>query len=490
MDRALDAGLLLSGLHFDNGFGDYRNDGLKIARDVGTLPVYAKLAAQFKALSRFVSEKADTTSGAVDDFRIYLDNRHVGRDRLIRLSATRTILGRGRSAAGRRKAYSRIDLLDDNLVMRQSGAFHSNDTAVNDGDEFDWFLRNIVKRGFDRVVTRVSVTTNDTMADERIEPSVLCPYVEFGDYISVDAQDIDAFLALRNVVENYVAQPKYDRPLALAVFGPPGSGKSFIVKQILKSIPLCKIDKGLEFNLSQVTSMEHLSRHFHRIQDSATSDAIPVAFFDEFDSPFNGIDVGWLKSFLMPLQDGLYTEGSEVFNVKKAIFVFAGGIAGSYAAFCDQYKGHTAQKAPDFISRLRGFMDVQEIALGVKRRRRGSVAAGGGFGSPLDNDRAAQLRRAVILRSMLLLKLPQIVDKGSKFARIENEIVDAFLHVKKFKYGVRSMEAIIEMSRMPQSASSFLRSSLPPSAQIEMHVNAEEFLKIVHENRHGSGGEE
>ena len=107
-----------------------------------------------------------------------------------------------------------------------------------------------------------------------------------------------------------------------------------------------------------------------------------------------------------------------------------------------------------------------------------------------DGDRAAQLRRAVILRSLLLEKLPQIVDKGSKFARIENEIVDAFLQVPGFEYGVRSMEAIIQMSRIPENASSFLRSALPPAAQIELHVDPGKFFQVIHEDRELRSDEE
>jgi hypothetical protein len=75
--------------------------------------------------------------------------------------------------------------------------------------------------------------------------------------------------------------------------------------------------------MSQVLDVGQLSRHFHRIQDHGSGEQIPIAFFDEFDSPFDQTEVGWLKYFLMPLQDGVYTESSDTFDVSRAIFLNA-----------------------------------------------------------------------------------------------------------------------------------------------------------------------
>ena len=54
---------------------------------------------------------------------------------------------------------------------------------------------------------------------------------------------------MKKIINDYEAYDKGEKPLSIGVFGPPGSGKSFGVKQIAKeTIQDVKI---LEFNLSQ-----------------------------------------------------------------------------------------------------------------------------------------------------------------------------------------------------------------------------------------------
>jgi len=87
-------------------------------------------------------------------------------------------------------------------------------------------------------------------------------------------------------------------------------------------------------------------------------------FFDEFDSPFEG-KLGWLKYFLSPMQDGTFRDGESVHPIGKSIFVFAGGINSTFAAFSqDGLKGQEKEqefknaKVPDFISRLCGYVNI------------------------------------------------------------------------------------------------------------------------------------
>jgi hypothetical protein len=73
--------------------------------------------------------------------------------------------------------------------------------------------------------------------------------------------------------------------------------------------------------------------------------------------------------------------------------------------------------------------------------------------------------------------VPQIFD-DQEAACIDSGVLRAFLRVPRYKHGARSMEAIIDMSALVGKRR-FTQAALPPSKQLEMHVNSEIFLKLV-----------
>jgi hypothetical protein len=182
------------------------------------------------------------------------------------------------------------------------------------------------------------------------------------------------------------------------------------------------------------------------------------------------------------MQDGKFKAGESTYRIGRAIFVFAGGICKSWSEFYGQQllekgagdkelakEGFTSKKGPDFISRLRGYLDIQSINPGK--------AGGAGVVSQEANE-VLMVRRAILLRSLLEVHLPSIIDKNSKEAGIDPDVVRAFLRVPEYYHEVRSMRAIIEMSRI-SSRGTFHKSSLPTSDQLSMHVDANAFGKLV-----------
>jgi len=300
------------------------------------------------------------------------------------------------------------------------------------------------------------------------------PRGRFGKFLTVDRREIEALRAIRSLIEEYCALGHADRPVSIAVFGPPGSGKSFGVAQVAASVlPGCI--RKVEFNLSQFGSPEALLDALHQVRDVSLSGEIPLVFWDEFDTPLDGVPLGWLRYFLAPMQDGAFREGQIVHPIGRAVFVFAGGTAASMRDFGGDLtdEQQRSAKRPDFVSRLRGYLDV----LGPNPY----AAGGGGVDDGVGTDRFHRLRRAILFESLLRRKAPQLVHDtdGARVLDIDGGVLRAFLEVPRYLHGARSMEAIIDMSRLG-GRRSFERSCLPSEAQLDLHVDGRRFLALVH----------
>jgi len=279
------------------------------------------------------------------------------------------------------------------------------------------------------------------------------PQLKLGALTTIDRWEIEAYQDIRNLIINYAAGDDI-KPLNIAVFGAPGSGKSFGVTQIAQNIIPGKIEK-LEFNVSQFLSPGDLGNAFQKVRDSILMNKLPLVFFDEFDSDRDGMPLGWIKSFLMPMQDGKFRDDSGEHPLGRCILVFAGGTASTFEAFTNKNPNFAEIKGPDFISRLRGTINVS------------------GPNPGNENDFNYMLRRALLLRSMCERKLDMTKEKTP----IHSGIIRAMLLVPMYKHGARSMEAIFNMSRLTDGV--LEPASLPSKAQLSLHVDAEAFIGLV-----------
>lgn len=345
------------------------------------------------------------------------------------------------------------------------------------------------------------------------------PIGKFEKLVTLERLEIESYRSIRNLIREFLNNPRPERPLSLAVFGAPGSGKSFGVTQVARDLDKEGNIEKLDFNVSQWNSPDYLVNALHRVRDHAIKGKVPLVFFDEFDSRF-GTRLGWLKYFLAPMQDGVFADGLFTHDIGKAIFVFAGGTADTYAEFAagaarqdarvttptevaDQIanlelaRGQAAKgieqgvagvavelqrnitakdsaaqilsnngasekedsksvKLPDFVSRLRGHVDVF------------------GLDPPFNTN---LLRRALILRSNILKKFPSLVD-GSSTLRINEGVLRAFLQVPEYSHGARSLEAILDMSQLV-GKQEFDPSRLPPLRNLNLHVDGDAFTALV-----------
>lgn len=311
-------------------------------------------------------------------------------------------------------------------------------------------------------VETIALNTVITGSDEALEK---VPLGRYGNLVTLDRSEIESFNSIKNLVREYLFSGSVKRPLNIGVFGPPGSGKSFGVTEVVKSIDPGKVPgKPLEFNLSQFRSPDELITAFHKIRDEALKGVVPLVFFDEFDSELNGEKLGWLKYFLSPMQDGVFRDGEVLHPLGRAVFVFAGGTRSTFEEFSEQESSRAFKdaKGSDFVSRLRGFINIK-----------GPNPVEG----DLRKDRLAMIRRATVLRVLLKKHAPVIFEDGKK-CRIDRGVLQAFIKVPFYKHGIRSMQSIVEMSSL-SGRDRFEQAALPSPEQLMLHVDAEAFKKIV-----------
>jgi len=320
------------------------------------------------------------------------------------------------------------------------------------------------------------------------------PHAQFGAMLSVDRAEIETLRSLSKMILAYETGGRQKQPLCLAAFGPPGAGKSFGIKQIARktmggNVPI------LEFNLSQYNDPADLIGAFHQVRDKCLQGLTPVVFWDEFDAG----DCMWLQYLLAPMQDGSFQENGHIHTLGKCIFVFAGATSWDFehfgpapmppdddkdaaAALKARYKANSTlkkaeddanaafrrKKGPDFLSRLDGHINVlgpnPRLIYDWKTRL---------WETPDRTDITFPVRRAVLLRNFLG------AEKDDAALNIDRDLLRAFLHVPRYRYGARSLEKIARP--LLGTHQPFCRSNLPPPQVLHQHLDTTAAFDAIHE---------
>jgi hypothetical protein len=318
------------------------------------------------------------------------------------------------------------------------------------------------------------------------------PYASFGKLFTADRDEIEALRNIQRLMQDYQKNESETKPLSIAVFGPPGAGKSFAIEQIAETaLPGKK--SFLKFNLSQFKDNQDLIGAFHQVRDKVLEGGLPIVFLDEFDSQ----NYKWLQYLLAPMQDGKFQEGQITHPIGRCILVFAGATCYNMQSFgppeapwaqteevLKEHKQATAdfrlKKGPDFKSRLHGNLNV----LGPNRRQCFNPAKPPGEQQWEDDptDVCFPVRRAIMLRSWLGIMDPK---KKQSWERLDMDsgLLAALLEVDHYKYGARSMEKIV-LTVKQGSKGKFHRSALPTNEVLEMNVRElGQFMEILEQSR-------
>jgi len=342
-----------------------------------------------------------------------------------------------------------------------------NDILINKNDRVPWtileenLLRNKKYRySLQDTQSGVNECARNIVVNGPLAALPDVPVEAIGAWSSADRHEIEGVRSVNNAMKDYLELKDPEKPLCVAVFGPPGAGKSFVVKEIATGLGI-REDAQLTFNLSQFASPDELQTAFSEIRDLNLKGIMPLVFWDEFDTPCEGHNLGWLRYFLAPMQDGEFSDHGIPRPLGGGIHVFAGATRHSFEEFqTGDNEEERAAKKPDFISRLRAYINIRGI---------------NGNPNTVD-DRLFMIRRAFILRQYLETNAPQI-RTNDQFA-VEAGVLDAFLRVTKYKHGARSLENLIKMSSLADKRK-FELSSLPPDNVIGMHAHVKEFNALT-----------
>lgn len=261
-----------------------------------------------------------------------------------------------------------------------------------------------------------------------------------GNLRTTDPVEIDAVTTLQNVMDSYVSRDHSLRPLNIGVFGPPGSGKSFAVKEVARVIAH-KFEASpfefFEFNLTQFDGPDEINSAIEPVRASVAKGMVPIVFWDEFDCRYDGHEFGYLRYFLPSMQDGVTYVHGIPYNIGRAIFVFAGGVKHSWESMEQLLHREDNDlvrtlKIPDFLSRLRVVLDIDGINLPDQCLQSGASA-----------EQLAELRRILLKRAFIIAH--QMDTHWKKAARKTSGLLLRLL-LANYKFGARSIEAVIESS--------------------------------------------
>lgn len=333
---------------------------------------------------------------------------------------------------------------------------------------------------------------------------------KFGKFETVDRREIESFRHTNSIFREFIQNGPTNKPLSIAVFGPPGCGKSFGVKQICvnlrKEFGNIIAEDTIDVNLSQLETSDQLVAAFHSIRNVVIGGKVPIVFFDEFDSSNQDQKYYWLKYFLAPMQDGEFRDGESNHKLGKAIFVFAGGTANEFKEF--EGKGiapnepnekeieKKAKKAGEIVNKIDNQTEAEkieqknkyldklktyEIAKAAKLPDFASrIATYINISGPNVNGPSDKMFK--VRRAYLLVNFVNDINKTRKKSGLPNILVTepvtkAFLECSNFKHGARSLQTIVQRSVIPEDGK-YTLSCLPPESVLSIHVDEpEQFLR-------------
>jgi hypothetical protein len=158
----------------------------------------------------------------------------------------------------------------------------------------------------------------------------------FPDFTTVNKSYGEQLLKMKDLVGSYFADDTLERPFSYLILGPPGAGKSFLMKALKNKLEKEKAEASAQkdssepqktfafqsINLSEVVDPQELHPLYDSINKNRKENLFTLTLIDEVDVRWAGSSA--IKYLINPMYDGKYWNGAEFTEFGRCAFFFAG----------------------------------------------------------------------------------------------------------------------------------------------------------------------
>jgi hypothetical protein len=164
----------------------------------------------------------------------------------------------------------------------------------------------------------------DTITSASLEGFVKRAITVFPEFTTVNESYRAKLEEMKEAVKRYFDDPTINRPFLYLVLGPPGAGKSHLMKALVKQLKE-ETKQSFAFqsvNVSEVLDPRELHRFYDNIALYNVANTRTITLLDE-------VDVRWtsgsaIKHLINPIYDGEYWDGAQSRKFGRCAFFFAG----------------------------------------------------------------------------------------------------------------------------------------------------------------------
>jgi hypothetical protein len=164
---------------------------------------------------------------------------------------------------------------------------------------------------------------------ELITGADLGPFVSgsttvFPNFTTINLSYADKLTEMKEAVRTYFDDKTLDRPLLYLILGPPGAGKSYLMKTLVAELATDKTQSYAyqSANISEVIDPREMHALYDKIAQYSEVNVRTITFFDEVDVRWQ--DGSAIKHLINPIYDGTYWDGGRFRKFGRCAFFFAG----------------------------------------------------------------------------------------------------------------------------------------------------------------------